>query len=97
LVWSAKVAIAQKPSAGTLPAVRWGLAHGLEDQQSASGLTGSREAGDSATLPYLASVKLTCTWVSTSTGSPFNKYGLYFHCLTASMAAGASPGCPLIS
>jgi len=43
------------------------------------------------------SVKFTCTWVSTSTGSPFSRYGLYFHCFTASIAAGASIGCPLIN
>src|SRR5581483_6011287 len=41
-------------------------------------------------------VKFTVIWVSTSTGSPLRKYGLYFHCFTASMAAGASMGCPLI-
>ena len=44
-----------------------------------------------------ASVKFTVTLVSTSTGSPLRRYGLYFHCLTASMAAGASMGCPLNS
>ena len=30
-------------------------------------------------------------------GFPVEKVGLYFHCLTASMAAGASIGCPLTS
>ena len=34
----------------------------------------------------------TVTWVSTSTGVPFSTQGWYFHCLTASMAAGASRG-----
>src|SRR5271157_1334188 len=42
-----------------------------------------------------ARVKFTLIVVSTSTGSPFRKYGLYFHCFTASIAAGASMGCPL--
>src|SRR2546422_6744895 len=42
-------------------------------------------------------VKFTVICVSTSTGSPFKIYGLYRHCLTASIAAGASMGCPLIS
>jgi hypothetical protein len=39
--------------------------------------------------------KLTCISVSTSTGSLFSRYGLYSHCLTASMAACTSIGCPL--
>src|SRR5438445_6950923 len=37
-------------------------------------------------------VKFTVICVSTSTGSPFKIYGLYRHCLTASIAAGASMG-----
>src|ERR1700690_2830469 len=40
------------------------------------------------------SVKLTVTLVSTSTGSPFSRYGSYFHCLTASIAAGGGKGGP---
>src|SRR5438270_2025559 len=43
------------------------------------------------------SVKFTWTCVSTATGSPFSMYGLYRHCFTASIAAGASIGCPLIN
>src|ERR1035438_9875653 len=31
------------------------------------------------------------------TSAPFSRYGLYFHCFTASIAAGASMGCPLIN
>jgi len=38
------------------------------------------------------SVKFTSTCVSTSTAFPFSMYGRYLHCLTASMAAGASTG-----
>src|SRR5437764_454251 len=34
-----------------------------------------------------ASAKTTAAVVSTSTGSPFNMKGRYFHCLTASMEA----------
>ena len=37
-------------------------------------------------------ILFTVIWVSTSTGSPFRTYGLYRHCLTASMAAGANMG-----
>src|SRR5258708_30498882 len=35
--------------------------------------------------------------VSISTGSWFNREGLYFHCFTASIAACCSIGCPLIA
>ena len=40
-------------------------------------------------------MKITVIVVSTSTGCPFNRYGLYRHCLTAVMAAGTSIGWPL--
>ena len=46
---------------------------------------------------YGMSVKFTWTWVWTSSGIWFRRYGLYFHCFTASMAAGANTGCPLTS
>jgi hypothetical protein len=44
---------------------------------------------------YRGSLKFTviCVWIST--GEPSSRYGLYFHCFTASAAARAKPGSPL--
>src|SRR5579884_4287162 len=44
-----------------------------------------------------ANVKFTVICVSTSTGLPFRRYGRYFHCLTASIAADARRGSPEMS
>src|ERR1700686_2854392 len=63
---------------------------------SPDGASGRIPPGASPTTPsagpIFGSVKLTITVVSTSTGAPFSKYGLYFHCLTASRAAGGGRG-----
>src|SRR5271169_5828225 len=47
------------------------------------------------TRTYWGNLKLTVISVWISTGSPLSRYGLYFHCLTASVAALVSCGFPL--
>src|SRR5690348_6784729 len=44
---------------------------------------------------YWLKVKLTSIWVTTSTGSPLSRVGLYCHCETACRAASTSSGWPL--
>ena len=50
-----------------------------------------------STRLYGCNRNVTVTVVSASTGCPLRRYGLYRHCLTASIAAVASIGCPLTS
>src|ERR1700676_2416629 len=44
---------------------------------------------------YWLNVKFTSIWVTTSTGSPFRRVGLYTHCETADRAASTSNGWPV--
>ena len=46
---------------------------------------------------YWLNVKFTSMVVTTSTGSPFNKVGLYTHCFNASVAEATNIGWPLIN
>src|SRR5215467_4685507 len=55
----------------------------------------ARKPHDRRSEPYYwLREKITSIVVSTSTGSPFNKVGLYFHCCTASIAARTNNGWP---